>query len=287
MSDPRSLVATRHVSGADADVISSLYPVPGLGFVPINAFLLHAREPVVVDTGPLFLRDQYLAALEALIDLDDVRWIYLTHADPDHVGCIREVLAAAPNARLITTFLGLGKLGLYAPIAPDRVYLLNPGQQLMVGDRELRAIEPVTFDAPETTAFIDSKTGTLFSSDSFGGFVSGPVDQAADMPAATLRDAVVTWTTIDSPWLRTVDERTLAAGLRRIHQLAAPIVLSSHLPPAFGMLDVLLDHVATASTQPRFVGPDQATLSGLLASVAAPSDVESAEPYEREAHAHV
>jgi hypothetical protein len=25
--------------------------VPGIGYIPVNAFVLHAREPVVVDTG--------------------------------------------------------------------------------------------------------------------------------------------------------------------------------------------------------------------------------------------
>ena len=265
-------VATQTVSGADAEVISSFYPVPGLGLLAINAYLLRATEPVLVDTGPIVLRAQYFAALSDLIDLEDLRWIYLTHADPDHVGCLPDVLAAAPNARLITTFLGLGRLGLYQVISPERVYLLNPGQALAVGDRELRVIEPVTFDAPETTAFVDSKTNALFSSDSFGGVVVEPVEQATDIPPTALRDGVVTWAAIDSPWLRHFDEPTVDTMLRRIRAIAPPIVLSSHLPPAVGLVDVLLGHVASARTRPRFVGPDQAALTALLASLAAQAD---------------
>jgi len=263
-------VTSQPVVGTDAEVISAFYPVPGLGFVPINSFLLHAQEPVLVDTGAIVLREQYLEAIEDLIDLDDLRWIYLTHADPDHVGCLRDVLAAAPNARLVTTFLGLGKLGLYQATSPERVYLLNPGQRLSVGDRELCAIEPLTFDAPETTPFVDSKTGTLFSSDGFGAVLSATADHAAEIPASALREGVVTWATVDSPWLRWVDGQTLEMAAARIRDLAPPVVLSSHLPPAFGMLDVLLDHIATARTQPRFVGPDQAALTALLTSLAQP-----------------
>lgn len=262
-------VTSQPVVGADAEVISAFYPVPGLGFVPINSFVLYAKEPVLVDTGAIVLREQYLEAIEDLIDLDDVRWIYLTHADPDHVGCLRDVLAAAPNARLVTTFLGLGKLGLYHATSPERVYLLNPGQRLSVGDRELCAIEPLTFDAPETTPFFDSKTGTLFSSDGFGALLSATAEDAAEIPASALREGVVTWTTVDSPWLRWVDEQAFARASARIRDLAPPVVLSSHLPPALGMLDVLLDHIATARTQPRWVGPDQAALTALLASLAA------------------
>jgi hypothetical protein len=262
-------ITSQPVVGTDAEVISAFYPVPGLGFVPINSFVLHAQEPVLVDTGAIVLREHYLAAVEQLIDLDDLRWIYLTHADPDHVGCLRDVLAAAPHAQLVTTFIGLGKLGLYETTAPDRVYLLNPGQRLQVGDRELLAIEPLTFDAPETTPFVDTKTGTLFSSDGFGAVLSEAAEHAAEISASALRDGVVTWATVDSPWLRYLDQQALEAAADRIRELAPPVVLSSHLPPAFGMLDVLLDHIATARTQPRFVGPDQAALTALLASLAA------------------
>jgi glyoxylase-like metal-dependent hydrolase (beta-lactamase superfamily II) len=258
------------VSGADAEAVSTFYPVPGLGFVPINAFVLRAQQPVLVDTGPIVFSDLYFDAICRLIDLNDLRWIYVTHADPDHVGCLQRVLAAAPNARIVTTFLGLGRFGLYAQIPPDRVYLLNPGQRLSVGDRELQAIEPPTFDAPDTTGFVDSKTRALFSSDSFGGVLAAPAESAADISAGALRDGVVTWATIDSPWLNKLPVATLQATLQRVRELAAPIVLSSHLPPAFGMLDVLLDHIATAHTKPRFVGPDQAALAAMLASIAGP-----------------
>lgn len=269
MPDVIATVTTRPVSGADAHVLSSCYPVPGLGFIPINCYLLHAQEPVLVDTGAIVLGDQYLAALRELIDLRDVRWIYLTHPDPDHVGCLHDVLAAAPDARIITTFLGFGRLGLYRTISPERVYLLNPGQRLSVGDRELEVIAPATFDAPETTAFVDTRTGALYSSDSFGGVVGGPVELASDLPPTALRDGVITWTTVDSPWLGELDDAALATRLKRFRDLAPPIVLSAHLPPAFGLIDELLDHLAVAHTRPRFVGPDQAAMNAMLASLAA------------------
>lgn len=281
-------VSTQSVSGADAEVMSALYPIPGLGFIPINAFLLRAREPVLVDCGAIVLRDQYLAAIESLIDLDDLRWIYLTHPDPDHVGCLHEVLEAVPDVRIITTFLGFGRLGLYGPIAPERVYLLNPGQRLSVGDRELEAVAPVTFDAPETTAFVDVKTGTLFSADSFGGVVSAAFEHVGDMPAAALREGIVTWTCIDSPWVRYLDEPALDAAENRMRAIAPPIILSSHLPPAVGMLDTLLEHVATARTHPPYVGPDQAALTALLASLGAqptPAEHDGAEQHEHAPHA--
>jgi hypothetical protein len=40
-----------HRIGDDVTVLSDHLEVPGLGFLPVNAFVLRAREPVVVDTG--------------------------------------------------------------------------------------------------------------------------------------------------------------------------------------------------------------------------------------------
>jgi flavorubredoxin len=40
----------------------------------------------------------------------DVRWIWLTHPDRDHTGALFDLLEAAPQARLVTTFLGAGIL---------------------------------------------------------------------------------------------------------------------------------------------------------------------------------
>jgi hypothetical protein len=44
----------------------------------------------------------------------------------------------------------MGKLSLRFAIAPERFYLVNPGQSLDVGDRLLAVFSPPTYDAPET-----------------------------------------------------------------------------------------------------------------------------------------
>jgi hypothetical protein len=54
---------------------------------------------------------------------------------------------------LITTFLGLGILSLEYQIDLDRIFLLNPGQSLDLGDRGLTAFRPPVYDSPATTGF--------------------------------------------------------------------------------------------------------------------------------------
>ncbi len=37
--------------GRDVSVLADRLEVPGIGFLPVNAFVLHASQPVVIDTG--------------------------------------------------------------------------------------------------------------------------------------------------------------------------------------------------------------------------------------------
>jgi flavorubredoxin len=250
-------------------VLPSYFPIPVLGIVPINAFVLKAAEPVLVDTGQPLLSDEFLPQLSSVIDPVDLRWLWLTHADQDHIGCLHRLFDAAPNLQVVTTFLGLGKMSLFRPLPLDRVYLLNPGQSLRVGDRTLTALRPATFDSPETTGFYDPKSGALFSADSFGALMSEPAATAADIPADDLREGLVTWTTLDSPWLHMVDPARFTDTLDRIRALAPKVILSSHLPMAKGMNEVLLRHLAAARTAEPFVGLDQAGLQAMLSQAAA------------------
>ncbi len=258
---------TRRVA-TDTDILPSYFPVPGFGILPVNAFLIRSREPVLVDTGLQMDREAFMTQLEQAIDPEDLRWLWLTHPDPDHIGSLQEILRRAPNLKLATTFLSVGILSLFTEVPMDRVYLLNPGESIDVGDRKLTAVKPPTFDNPATQGFFDSKTRVLFSSDCFGALMQEPSESANDMTADALRQGQVAWTTVDSPWLHKVDEGKFAAELNTIRQMEPDMVLSSHLPPAQSMTDTLLGALVAASKAEPFVGPNQAALEMMMAQMA-------------------
>ena len=146
------------------------------------------------------------------------RWIWITHPDRDHTGGLWKLLQAAPQARLITTFLGLGIMSTEWTLPLNRLYLLNPGQTLDVGDRRLQCLRPPLFDSPSTTGFLDERTGALFSSDCFGApMPSLELATSADVRAVgdQVRDLQLLWATIDSPWVQNVTRHAYAPPLIR------------------------------------------------------------------------
>jgi flavorubredoxin len=247
----------------DIVVLPSYFPLPGMGILAVNAFVLKGREPVLVDTGLVPLSDQFMENLSSVIDPADLRWLWLTHTDQDHIGSLHRVLERASQVRVVTTFLGVGKMNLSHPLPMDRVFLLNPGQALDAGDRKLTALRPPTYDAPETTGFFDPKASVLFSADSFGALLEVPSESAAEVGEGALREGMVTWATVDAPWMHTTERNSFEKALDDIRALSPETVLSSHLPAAPGMTEDLLDILAGAPSAKPFVGPDQKALEAM------------------------
>jgi flavorubredoxin len=249
----------------DIEVITSNFPIPGLGFVPINSFVIKGSEPILVDTGAVVESDQFMATLRSIIDPADLRWIWLTHTDFDHIGSLHRLLEENPQIRVITTFLGVGIMSLSAPLPMDRVNFLNSGEKMTVGNRTLTALRPPAFDNPSTTGFHDDKSGVFFSSDCFGALLQDVPQNAADLSEKDLREGQVFWATVDSPWLHKANEDTLAKELKAIRSMEPSMILSSHLPAAGGdMTDRILSALADAPGAQPFVGPDQNALEQML-----------------------
>jgi flavorubredoxin len=253
--------------GDGITVLPSYLPVPGMGVLPAHAFLIDGPEPILVDAGPGGAETGFQSALTSVVDPSELRWLWLTHTDPDHTGTLQWLLDNAPRLRLITTYLAVGKLGMQMPIPMDRLRWVNPGTTVELNHRKLQAIRPPSFDAPETTAFFDHSSRTLFSADSFGALLQRPTYDASDVTAGDLADGMALWSTIDSPWLTHTDRSHFDQTLQALRELRVERVLSSHLPPATGRTGQLLDNLAKVVGTDPWIGPDQAALEQILSAV--------------------
>ena len=259
---------TPYLAGRDIHVLPTNLPLPGVGVLPVNAYLLRSEQPVLIDTGIGFDTDQFLDAVASIVDLSDLRWIWLTHDDADHTGSIRQVMEAAPNARLVSHAMSALRMATWWAVPFERVHAIRFGDVLHVGDRSLRAVAPPLFDNPMSTGVLDESTGALFTVDAFGAILPEPVDDVADVPPEALAGGMLGWATTDSPWAHLVDRDRFASVLAGVRDLAPSRILSSHLPAAEGSsLGHFLRVLETVPDAERFVPPDAEQFGHMLAAM--------------------
>ena len=250
---------------SDVEVLPAHVPIPGAGFLPVNAFVIKAREPVLVDTGMAMEGKEFMKALESTIDPQDLRWVWLTHDDAEHTGNLERVLEAAAGARLAANSLAVLRMNTAWPVPMDRVYWLNSGDSISVGDRRLTAVRPPLFDNPTTIGIYDDKSEAFFSADCFGAIIPSPAQNADDLAEGDLAQCMISWASADSPWVHIVDPRAFRQALDRIRQFTPKMILSAHLPMAQGKTEQFLALFEKVSTSTPFVAPNQMALEQILA----------------------
>ncbi len=253
----------------DTHVIPTYWPVPGLGTMAMNAFVVRADEPVLVDTGAGALADDFVDALADVVDPTSLRWIWLTHEDRDHTGALTRLLEIAPQATVLGTFLTFGRFSPDGPLPAERTRIVNAGDRVDVGDRVLHAVRPPLYDSPGTLGFVDGATGAYFSSDAFGAPL--PADEVTarhtdGIDPTELRAAQIAWATTDSPWVTSADADALAAAVHAVRQTHPSVLLSTHLPPVRRRIADSLGSILEARTSEPTPGPTQQQLEALLAT---------------------
>ncbi len=246
------------------DIIPTHVPIPNMGFLPVNAFVVKAKEPVLIDTGIAIESDEFMNSLESVIDPKDLKWIWLTHDDLDHTGSIRRVVEAAPNAKLLSNALSVLRLNTVWSVPMDRIYWMNSGGRLDLGDRIFHSLRPPLFDNPMTIGVYDEKSEVFFSADFFGGIMPSPSKNADEIEENMLHQGMSIWATADSPWVHIVDRIEFGRALDNIRKMAPKMILSTHLPPAKGRTEQFLDLLSTVPALAPFVAPDQMALEQLL-----------------------
>jgi flavorubredoxin len=256
-----------HQAMPDIEVLPANFPIPGAGILPINSFVIKAKEPVLVDTGMRIDSEKFMKALESIIDPHDLKWVWLTHDDADHIGNIQKILEVAPSARLVANSLAVLRMSTAWQVPMHRVYWLNSGDSISVGDRKLTAVRPPLFDNPTTIGIYDNKSEAFFSADCFGAIIPSPAQNADDITEKDLAKGMISWASADSPWVHMVEPSRFIEALDMIRQIAPKMIFSAHLPPAQGKTEQLLELLARVPTSTHFIAPNQTALEQMLAQM--------------------
>jgi flavorubredoxin len=250
-------------------VIHQVQPALGQPLsVYLNSMVIRGAEPVIVDTGTPANRRQWLQDVFAIVEPEDVRWIYLSHDDVDHTGNLDEALAMCPNATLVCNWAMVERHTNCFEFPLPRCRWVMHGESFDVGDRTLQAIRPPVFDSPTTRGLYDPTTKVFWSVDTFATPLPDPAMGIADLDqdfwyfGMTLfgLGAVSPWITMTDPakYARHVDQ-TANLDITTVAACHSPVIEGRYIQQAF-------DLVRQFPTMEVPDMPDQSVLDEIVAA---------------------
>ena len=206
--------------------------------VPLNAMVIRGEQPVVVDTGMADNEAAFLEDVFSLVDPEDVRWVFISHDDIDHIGNLNRLMERCPNATAVISWFIAERMGPTLDVSPARWRWVRDGESIDVGDRVLHAIRPPVYDSPTTRGLFDPSTGVYWSSDSFGTSMpaTGPVADAADIPQDQWVGALNMCSHYVSPWLSLVEDAAFQRTVDRVAELRPSVIAGCHTPALSGAM---------------------------------------------------
>ena len=221
--------APLHLAG-DAWLIRSRRPVDDGWQVHVNAMVLAGEEPVLVDTAARTVSDRFWSQVEAVVDPADVRWIFLSHDDADHVGNLDEALERCPKATVVASWLLTQRLTLDRALPTERIRWVADGDEVGAGGRRLLALRPPAYDSPATRGLYDERTGVYWAADCFATAVPCDIDDVAELDDDVWTEAFTRFHTRLSPWIADVDPVRWRRSVGRVAALGATTIASAHGP---------------------------------------------------------
>ncbi len=171
---PRELKRDIYCVGAidwDRRLFDSLIPLPdGTSY---NSYLVKGTgKTALIDTVNPPMKDVLLENLD-LLEVKNIDYVIFNHAEPDHAGSIREVLAKYPEAVAVCTEKCKRMLIDRFMVAEDRFKIVQDKETLSLGDRTLEFIHAPWVHWPETMLTYLREEKILFPCDFFGSHLAG------------------------------------------------------------------------------------------------------------------
>ena len=132
-----------------------------------NSFFINASKKTIIDTVKERFWDEYLEKIKSQVDPAEIDYIIVNHTEPDHSGCLLNLLKVAPKA----TVVGSGNAIRYLKDIMDIDFphlIIKDGQTLDLGNKSLRFIGASNLHWPDTIYTYLEEDKILFTCDSFG-----------------------------------------------------------------------------------------------------------------------
>ncbi|OEF96278.1 FprA family A-type flavoprotein [Desulfuribacillus alkaliarsenatis] len=155
------------VNDRETHLFESMLPIPqGVSY---NAYMIVDEKVALIDTVKADYNDTYLDKIKSVIGNRDVDYLVINHIEPDHSGCIKSVVEAYPDVKIVGNKKTANFLeGFYG--VTENVLIVKESETLNLGKHELTFFMTPMLHWPETMMTYEGSNKTLFSGDAFGGF---------------------------------------------------------------------------------------------------------------------
>lgn len=133
-----------------------------------NAYLILDEKITLIDTCKPPFADELLERIADVIDPAKIDYVISNHVEQDHSGAIPAIMAAAPNAKIVTSDPH-GLKGLKAHYSEAYEYIpVKTGDTLNIGKRTLTFAATMMVHWPDNMVTYSAFDKILFSNDAFG-----------------------------------------------------------------------------------------------------------------------
>jgi len=166
---PKKLVPGVYAVGAKDPkrrIFDALIPLPrGTSY---NSYLIKAQKTALIDTVNPGFENILEQNINSVVNLADIDYIIMNHAEPDHAGALPFVLSKNKKAVVYCTAKGSELAQKFHGVPLERIKIVKEGDTVDLGGKTLKFIDAPWLHWPETmfTYLVEDKI--LFPCDFFG-----------------------------------------------------------------------------------------------------------------------
>ncbi|MBQ7963693.1 MAG: FprA family A-type flavoprotein [Alistipes sp.] len=158
------------VDDTDLDLFESQYIIPnGISY---NSYLIKDEKIAIMDTADNRKIDEWLGNLRTALDGRTPDYLVVQHMEPDHAGCIAEILEEYPAIKIVASARAIQMMPQFfeGKDFSQSTIAVKEGDTLSLGEHTLQFFMAPMVHWPEVMVTYDKKDKVVFSADGFGKF---------------------------------------------------------------------------------------------------------------------
>jgi len=133
-----------------------------------NSYLIEAEQIALVDTSHEKFRSLYLDQLKQMIDPSKIKYLIISHTEPDHSGLVGDILSLAPEITVVASKVAIAFLEGFIH-QPFKRQIVKNGDSIDLGlGHILEFVSAPNLHWPDTMLTYDHATKILYTCDVFG-----------------------------------------------------------------------------------------------------------------------